>query len=845
MNININKINWLFTMAWRDARPQWGRMILYILSVTIGIGALVAIQTFNATIESSVDQQSKSLLGVDLEIESDFAFPDSLSMQLDTLGQQQSREVRFTSMVLHNESQKTRIAQIRGLDGSFPFYGAFTLESGEQVLNPDKNEAFIDENLALFFQATEGDSVKIGQNWYSVSGIITKIPGESAIASFVGPRIYIEKSTLDGSNLLQRGSRVEYKSFHKIEDEEFISSYTTYLDSAYANIDLDIETVESQKRQLGRALDNLYSFLNLVAFIALLLGAIGVGSSINVLARQKQQTIALLRCIGAKSWEAIGIFVIQALSLGFIGASIGVLIGVSLVPLFPLLVEGLLPFDLEITFSLAALLNGFAIGFIFTLIFVLLPLLPIRKASPLSTLRVTSNISFWKDKLATLLFVILILSMMGFIYAQLGELDETLGFMGGLLAAMGFLTLIAWGIRALFRNVMPKKASFSLRQGLANLYRPNNQTLLMIVSTGLGTFLISTIFLTQDILLNQMNVSAGEDQPNMVLFDVQYDQQDEVERILNDNNLNIESKTPIVTMRLATVNGRSVGELKRDTTSRHDGWVLEREWRVSYRDSLNDAETITEGTFIGRVPSDTALVPVSLSTDLQDDLDVQIGDTLTYDVQGVPIQTTVASFRQVNWQQFSTNFFLIFPEGILENAPQFYVYLAKYTDDEVAAQVKNELVQEVPNVSVIDLSLVLETVRGILDKIQYAVQFMAMFSILTGLVVLISSLIINRDQRVRESVLLRTLGAVKSKIKTIQFVEFTFLGIIASMTGALLSIGSSYALSRFVFQSDFYISWLIVGLTFVGVTGVVVAIGLSNSRGIADRSPLDILREEM
>jgi putative ABC transport system permease protein len=435
--------------------------------------------------------------------------------------------------------------------------------------------------------------------------------------------------------------------------------------------------------------------------------------------------------------------------------------------------------------------------------------------------------------------------MMGFIYAQLGELDATLGFMGGLLVAMGFLTLIAWGIRALFRNVMPKKASFSLRQGLANLYRPNNQTLLMIVSTGLGTFLISTIFLTQDILLNQMDVSAGEDQPNMVLFDVQYDQQNEVERILNENNLNIKSKTPIVTMRLAAVNGRSVGELKRDTTSKHDGWVLEREWRVSYRDTLNEGEIITEGTFTGSVPSETALVPVSLSTDLQDDLDVQLGDTLTYDVQGVPIQTTVASFRKVDWQQFSTNFFLIFPEGILENAPQFYVYLANYSDENVAAKVKNELVQSVPNVSVIDLSLVLETVRGILYKIQYAVQFMAMFSILTGLVVLISSLIINRDQRVKESVLLRTLGAVKSKIKAIQFVEFTFLGVIASMTGALLSIGSSYALSRFVFQSDFYISWMIVGLTFVGVTAVVVAIGLSNSRGIADRPPLDILREEM
>jgi putative ABC transport system permease protein len=831
-------------MAWRDARPQWKRMILYILSVTIGIGALVAIQTFNTTIEDSVNAQSKTLLGADLEIEFETAFPDSLERELDTLGTQRAKELRFASMVLH-QNGGTRLSQIRGLEGAFPFYGAFTLQNRIGSLDPSENEIYIDEQLALLFEAQLGDSLKVGERWYRLKGIIQKIPGESALSSLVGPRVYIDGSTLHNSRLLQRGSQIEYKSYHKLDNPDFIESYAQRLDSLYASYDVDIETVESQRRDLGRAMDNLVGFLNLVAFVALLLGAIGVGSSINVLAKQKQQTIALLRCLGAKASQAISIFVIQALALGFIGAAIGVLIGVGLVPLFPLILEGLLPFDIKITYSGMALLNGFGIGFLFTLLFVLIPLMPVRKASPLSTLRVTSHVNAWKDPISIGLFLLFTGAMTLFVYLQLEDLNETLGFMGGLVIALGLLTLLAWAIRWAFQRFFPQSASFTVRQGLANLYRPQNQTLLLIITIGLGTFLIATIFLMQDLLLKQIEFTAGKDQPNMVLYDIQHDQQNTIASLLDEYNLPALAKTPIVTMRLASVNGRSVADLKRDTTNLHDDWVLEREWRMTYRDSLTDAETVTKGEFIGRSSLDADLVPISIAQDILDDLRVGIGDTLTYDVQGIPIQTQVTSIREVDWRRFSTNFMVVFPSGVLESAPQFFVMLTRYEENEVAAAFMRDVVQTAPNVSAVDMTLILNTVRDILDKIEFAVQFMALLSILTGLVVLISSLIINRDQRVKESVLLRTLGAVKAKVKRIQFVEFTMLGVIASLTGSLLAMGSSFALSKFVFESDFYINWLILGGTFLGVTAIVIAIGLSNSRGIADRPPLDILRQEM
>lgn len=832
-------------MAWRDARPQWRRLFLYVASITIGIGAIVAIQTFNRTISKSVDDQAKVLLGADLSVDMNSPFPDSLAQVLDTLGSERAREIRFTSMILHNSSGTTRIGQIRALDGPFPFYGEFTLSDEERPLNPVNDQAYVDENLSLILSIAIGDSIQIGKLQFVVKDIIKKIPGESALASFIGPRVYIPYNAVSGTGLIQRGSRVGYYSYHKIEDESTIKPITDTLKTFVIGQDLDVDTVESRKNQLGRALENLNVFLNLIAFISLLLGGIGVGSSINVLARQKRSTISLLRCLGLSSTKAILIFVIQASALGIIGALTGIGIGLLFLPIFPLVVNDLLPVTLDLSIDFQAILSGFTIGLIFTFIFILIPLLPMRKTSPLETLRIISTSNPWKDWATLLVSFLAFLLITGFVWIQIGTLKETLFFVGGLIVAIALLASLSIWFRKLIKWLIPENASFTLKQGLSNLYRPNNQTMLMVMSIGLGTFLISTIYLTQDILLKEVELSGSENQPNMVLFDIQYDQKETVKQLISDYEMPLINEVPVVTMRLSAVKNKSVHEIITDTV--YDGisrWSLEREYRNTYRDKLNDAEKIVEGDFIGKSSFNEQPVPISIETEFSQSLNVGLGDTLTFDVQGISLKTVVSSLRKIDWQRFEPNFFILFPTGVLENAPQFFVTVTRYEDPANAAAFKRDLVITVPNVSVIDLSLIIQTLQAILDKVKFAVQFMALFSILTGLIVLISSLIINRDQRVKESVLLRTLGAVKSTIKRIQFNEFVLLGIMASLTGSTLSIVSSFALSKWIFLTTFTLNIPILISTFMIITLLIVAIGLTNSRGISERPPLDILRSE-
>lgn len=835
---------WYVMMAWRDGRSNLRKFLLFVASITIGIAALVSIQSFGDTIQNAIDNQSKTLLGADLVLESSFPIPDEVNAIFDTLEFQKSEQVRFASMVLLQKNGLSRLVQIRAFEGNFPYYGDMVFTPENRTLsNLNLNETYIDESLALVIDAQLGDSLKVGSRYFQISGIIRKIPGEAAVAAFVGPRVYIPLSQLNETNLVQKGSRITYEQFYQLDGaQELVRNKRNF----FREHKIQTQTVESRKRQLGRALDNLYAFLNLVGFIALILGAVGVGSSIQVYAKQKKNTIALLRCLGVSSHAALLIFVIQIGAMGTVGALIGALLGLSLVPLFPVVFGDFLPLNIESGFSLWAVFKGFSIGLIFTLISALIPLVQVRKTSPLATLRIAEQpLSSWKDGLQWFLWGLLGLTLFGFSYLQLNSVQNAILFGLALLISFGFLATVAKTLMWSIRRFFPSSARFTIRQGLANVFRPNNQTLLMLVSIGLGTFLITTLLLSQNQLLNQLDVTAQQSESNMVLFDVQQDQKDMAIRTLRELNMPVNAAVPIVTMNLTTINGRSIQEILEDTSRRARRWALQREYRSSYRGSLKEAEKLLQGEFIGKADFTQQPIPVSLETGLLNDLNAKLGDTLVFDVQGIPIETYVASIREVDWQRVEPNFFVIFPEGILESAPQFWVILTKFNSLEQASMAKRELVERIPNVSIIDLNLILDTVNGILDKVSLAIQFMAFFSVLTGVVVLVSSLITSKFQRIRESVLLRTIGASRKQIEQILLAEFLFIGLMAAATGVILSVGATNLLTQFVFKTAYTFDGLIIGLTFGAISLLTVGIGWLNTRGLLDSPPLETLRQEV
>jgi putative ABC transport system permease protein len=417
------------------------------------------------------------------------------------------------------------------------------------------------------------------------------------------------------------------------------------------------------------------------------------------------------------------------------------------------------------------------------------------------------------------------------------------GFAGGLAGALlllaGVARLVVWAVRRTTRASWP----FAWRQGLASLHRPNNRTTLLMVSLGLGTFLILTLYLVQYSLVRQLMPDDRANKPNAVLFDVQADQKDGVISVLTNQSLPVLAISPVVTMRIQSVKGQPVAEIIK-SKARRDRWALRREYRSTFRDHLADSEELISGEWIKSASPTNDIIPISLEESIATELGVRLGDGIVFDVQGIPLKTRVTNLRRVDWRRLQANFFVVFPTGVLDDAPGFFIITTRVKDSEESAAMQRAVVQRYPNVSTIDFTLVLRVVEGIVSKITFAIRFMAMFTVLTGVILLVTAVLNSRFQRVRESVLLRTLGATSGQLMRIQFIEFLLLGVLASLTGIILAVTAQWALTKFVFKVGFSVPVLHLIVAVVINSALTVLIGLAANRSVLKRTPLEVLRAE-
>ncbi len=839
----------------------------------MGIAALVAINSFSENLQTDMQKQAKTLLGADLVLRTSQplnteaqAFVDSIS----GLGEK-AVEFSFSSMVYFPKSGDTRLTQVTAVEGSYPFYGTTNAEPMQSVETfKSGQKAVVERTMMIQFGAENGDSVRVGGIPFEIEGTLVSRPGRSSVTGSVAPLVMIPMDYLEATKLVQTGSRVNYAYFFKLDDAVDIGKIIEGREDFFRENKMRAETVSDRQRGVSEAFRNLNDFLSLVSFIALLLGCIGVASAVHVYVKEKLSTVAVLRCLGVKGSQAFLIFLIQIAVVGLIGSIIGAVLGSAIQVVLPAVLKDFLPIDnISSDISWSAIGQGIGIGLSIAVLFALLPLLSIRKTSPLRTLRASYNQDTSSaDPLRWLVYLLIAAFIIGFAYLQIGEWQGAIFFT--LFIAFAFLLLagVAQLIMWLVRRFFPVSWSFVMRQGLANLYRPNNQTLILMVSIGLGTALIATLFVVQGLLLGQVELSGSGDRPNMILFDIQTPQKEGVKKIVEDYDLPVIQDVPIVTTRLYSINGKTKRMVEQDSTksasnqateqkadedndrggqrgrSGRRGSIYNREYRVTYRDTLIESEEIEEGEWIGAVDENTDTIPISIEQDIVEDFGVVLGDILVFNVQGALIPTKVASIRKVDWARVQTNFRVVFPRGVLEQAPQFHVIVSKVSDSDASAKFQQALVQQYPNVSAIDLTLILKTVEDILNKVSFVIRFMALFSILTGLLVLISSLVISKYQRIQESVLLRTLGASRRQIFAINAVEYSLLGVLAAFTGIGLSLLASWALAYFTFKIPFTPDWMPIIVVFGIIVALVVLIGLWNSRDVVKKPPLAILRGE-
>jgi putative ABC transport system permease protein len=838
---------WVWRMAWRDTRTSRRKLALYSCSIVLGIAALAAVGSLDRNLEQAIAQQTKELLGADLALYSRDAFTPAENDFFQHLGGEQSRDISLATMIYFPKTQGTRLVQVQALSSDFPFYGRLGTEptNAAEAFHQGKG-ALVEETLLRQFGAHVGDPIKIGNFTTRVTGRLEKVPGENVALSAIAPRVYIPMKDLPRTGLLQTGSLAHYAVYFKFSSGTDVPALPDRIRPQLEKFRLGHATVAERERELGRSLDNLYHFLNLAGFIALLLGGVGIASAIHAHIKQKLGTVAVLRCLGGSVTQTFAVYLSQGLMLGLFGAAVGGALGVVIQEALPKVLADFIPFTIQFQTAWLVVARAMIIGLAICLLFATLPLLTVRRVSPLAALRASLEPRRGqRDPLLWLAGIFLAAGIVGFALTQSRNWRIGLEFAAGLGVVFGALTLLAKLLMLAARKWAPARLPFVVRQGVANLHRPNNRTLLLILSLGLGTFLLTCLYLAQQTLLQRLTLAKDKSHANVVLFDIQSSQTGALTQLIHSLRLPVLDEIPIVTMRLSSVKGRSVESILAAEPKPRRHWEYTRDYRSTFGGHLRDGEKIVAGHWISSVTNGTPIVPISLEQGLARNLGVGLGDELVFNVQGVPITTRVASLRQVEWRRFQPNFYVEFPKGALEDAPAMHVLLTRVTSSGESAQMQQAVVKAFPNVSIIDLTLVLKTVDDILNKISLAIRLMAMFTVLTGLLVLVSALAAGRYQRVLESVLLRTLGASRRQVLLILLVEYAALGFLAALTGVLLAVIAAWALAAHVFHTPFAPTAAPLLIALLSASGATAIVGLLMSRGVLNQPPLAILRTEV
>src|SRR4051812_37194417 len=824
-------------------------------SISLGVAALVAIDSFASNTQRSVREQARALLGGDIAFSTRLPnYPRPIIYALDSLNREGvglAQVSTFASMAMVQRTGGTRLSQIRAVTPGYPFYGEITTSpAGEWSRLQSGRRALVDPSLLVALDARIGDTLTLGFAKFVIAGTLVNVPGDVAVAAAaMGPRVYIPERYIRETGLLLFGSRVEHETVVRLPPtlplQRFIFRMRPRLEAA----GIRYRTPAQTEFNLTESIDQLRDFLGVIGLVALLLGGIGVASGVNAFVMRKIDTVAILRCLGATSRQVLGIYLLQAVVMGFLGAAAGALLGIAIQLVLPRVLADFLPVDVRITLESSAVVTGLLVGVWVALVFALRPLVALRNVSPLQTLRRESDAAALRgarfDPIRVLVALVVVLSIAALGVARADNVRQGLGFAAGIGIAVGFLYVTAAALSASARRVVQPNWPFVLRQGVAALYRPGNQTRSVVLALGFGVFLMSTIYQVQRNLLRTVDVKLEASRANVVFFDVQGDQGEPLDSLIRAKGSVVVQRTPMVPMKISSVNGVPAARLATDTVNgrRRAGWVVRREFRSTYRDSLVPSEKIRSGKFHTGGSRAPALPEVSVDVAVANDLRLKLGDTITWDVQSVLVPTRVTSFREVNWTRFEPNFFVVFESRALQNAPKQFVVLADVRGDAAVAKLQRDVVRHFPNVASLDLTLIQQTVGRVLGKVTAAIRFMAALSLALGIPVLFSAVSATRRERLREGVLLKVLGATKRQVGRIMLAEYLLLGGLGSLVGIVLSVGGAWALMRYVFKQPFAPALAPALLVALVMIGIAVSIGMLTGRDVFRETPMAALRE--
>lgn len=854
----MSRIGVVLRLAWRESRASRRRLLLFGSAISIGVATLVAVASFTVNLQESVHRQARELLGADLVLTSNRPFTPPIEALLDSLRGQGigvARRTELASMAFVRKREGTRLVDVRAVGGGFPFYGRVaTSPAGRWTALDTGHVAIVDTTLLVQLGAQIGDTLELGRRSFPIAGVTSEVPGRAGGGSFGGfvPAVYVPVGDVAGTGLIVFGSLATYQVLLRTDGERGARRIDGSHKALFEREKVRSRTAGDAEDQLNNALSQLSRYLQFVGLIALLLGGIGVASGVGAFVAGKLDTIAVLRCLGASRPLVFAVYLTQATILGLVSAAGGAALGVAVQLLLPQLLKGVLPVDVSVTLVPSAVFSGLGIGVAVALLFALRPLLAVRLVAPLAALRrpYEGEASVEpRDPLRLAAFGALAIGVFALAMSQADRPRVGVGFAVAIALAIGILELAArlaiWlARRGSHLATAAARWPYVIRQGIANLHRPRNQTRTVVVALGFGVALLATLYLVQANLLGQIQFTmlktAGR--PNLAFLDVQADQESGVAGLVAASGHPVLQQVPIVPMRIGAINGRSADSIMRDPAERRGGWPLRREYRSTFRDTATTSERIVAGAWWhGRGAGPP--YPVSLSTDIAQELRIKLGDRIDWTVQGATVPTVVVALRAVDWARMEPNFFAVFSSAALEHAPRSSVVLTRVDDAGARGRLERAVSEQYPNVTGLDVALLESTVERVLSRISLAIRFMAAFSLATGALVLLGAVTAGRLERIREGALLKTLGATRRQLTRILLAEYTSLGLLAGLVGIGLAAAGGWAMVHWVFDLTFALPALPL-LAVLGVTAALVAaVGIAASREVFRRTAMEVLRE--
>ncbi|HYB94156.1 MAG TPA: FtsX-like permease family protein [Vicinamibacterales bacterium] len=842
-------MRFVLNMAAREMRASWHRLLFFFVCIAIGVGAIVTLRSVIQSVRATFDGEARALLTADAVINSNQAIKPELIAKIDArlknAGAESVNAIELATMTRPSDRSdgRARMVELRAVEAGFPFYGEMKLE-GDVAYDHSLLRNFgvlVRPELLAQLDVKVGDRLTIGSQRFTIRGVITSEPGRRLGTFTIGPRVFVDAADLEKTGLIGFGSRIARQRLLKVPPAA-LDQLVTDLREDFKNEFVRVRSYKAAEDALGEDFERSENYLSLVGLVIVILGGIGVSSVTRVFVQQKMKSIAVLKCVGARSSQLLAIYVAQVVLLGLAGSLLGVAIAAVTMQIIPSLLSGVAP-GVEIDYGLTvpAVLQGLGIGLLVSLLFSLVPLLEVRHVKPSLLLR-NEQRPRRPDLLQIAVTAGVVAGLVGLTVWQAGSLRIGAVVAGGF-AATAIVLHLAGSL--LIRAIRPlsNARSFALRHAVLQLSRPGSQMRIVLLSVGLGSFFIIGVRSLQENLVTQFAVNINPTSPDMFLLDIQRDQVDPVKAAITTHQPGAEPRLlPVLRARVVGVSGRDVNlEDYEDVRGRGS---LGREYTITYRSHLEANERIVAGQMWDHTPSEDA--EVSIEQFINEQFKINIGDTVRFDILGRVVSAKVTSVRVVEWSDSRAGgFMFVFRPGVVEKAPHSFVgFLRGPQDPAVRSRLQADLVNAAPNVSVIDGREIIDTIKSVVDNVTLAVTVVGTLVVLSGLLILVGAVAMTKFRRVYEAAIFKTLGATRRLIATVLLLEYGLLGLLAGAIGAGGAIGLTWAVSRYALDIPFT---PLLGLSGFGViaTAVIVAlIGVASSWEVLQKKPLATLRAE-